>query len=413
MKANRTVNLRVRATPAKFARLFEIASACRFVWNWAVRENDADMQAHFLSQCSGGPGLPKPSTAFPALCRRFPHLRNVERPWLQAYAAHAVRYTLKRFDVAFKAFYDDVKQGRPRRMAPPKFHGKSHRLWVTFPDSFRIQGKWLHLSRIGWVRLSGSNQYAGATAKTVHLASEDGKRWYATISYEVELPDAEDNGLALGVDMNCGQVATSAGDIMDTPDVSRLEARRKRYQRRMARCVKGSNRRKVMRQRMAKAARAKCNVGRNWRHKASRALADSAGLVVVEDLAVARMTRAAKGTKDAPGKNVRQKAGLNRSILATGWGDLRLMLEYKAAHIVAVDPRDTSRTCRACGHVDTGNRVTQADFECLACGHTGNADVNAALNILARGDGASGRRGAIPLGTSMTRQPQTSRLAAA
>ena len=89
------------------------------------------------------------------------------------------------------------------------------------------------------------------------------------------------------------------------------------------------------------------------------------------------------------------------------------MLEYKAAHVVAVDPRDTSRTCRECGHVDKGNRVTQADFECLACGHTGNADVNAALNILARGDGAAGRRGAFPSGTPMTRQPQTSRQAAA
>ena len=127
-------------------------------------------------------------------------------------------------------------------------------------------------------------------------------------------------------------------------------------------------------------------------------------MVVIEDLATAKMTRSAKGAVDAPGRNVKAKSGLNRAILETGWGDLRRMLEYKAAVTVAVDPKNTSRTCHECGHVDKGNRTTQADFKCLACGHAGNADVNAALNILARGTGASGRRGALALATPKTRQ---------
>ena len=156
---------------------------------------------------------------------------------------------------------------------------------------------------------------------------------------------------------------------------------------------------------MAKAARRKRNIGRDWRHQVSRLLADSAGMVVVEDLAVAKMTRSPKGSVDALGRNVKAKSGLNRSILATGWGDLRRMLEYKAAHTVAVDPRNTSRhQCHECGYAAKGNRATQADFRCLECGHAGNADVNAARNILARGNGASGRREALALATSMTRQ---------
>lgn len=265
---------------------------------------------------------------------------------------------------------------------------------------------------IGWVRLSGSDQYAGAKVVSVHLSCEDGRKWFATIGYEVELPKPADNGLAIGVDMNCGQVATSTGYIPRAPDVTRLEARRKRYQRRMARCKKGSKRREIMRQRMAKAIRRKRNIGRDWRHQVSRRLADTAGMVVIEDLQVAKMTRSAKGSLDAPGKNVAAKAEMNRTILATGWGELRRNVEYKAAHIVAVDPRNTSRKCHECGHVDKGNRTTQADFKCLACGHAGNADVNAALNVMARGIGASGRRPAFALATGATRQPSSRALAA-
>ncbi|MYE19290.1 MAG: transposase, partial [Rhodospirillales bacterium] len=115
----------------------------------------------------------------------------------------------------------------------------------------------------------------------------------------------------------------------------------------------------------------------------SRSLAG--GTVVVEALRTRAMTASAKGTVAAPGRHVRQKAGLNRGILATGWGGLRTMLAYKAPRLVAVDPAHTSRTCAACGHVDAASRRTQASFECVACGHADHADLNAARNIRRRG----------------------------
>ena len=398
MKAHRTASLRIRTTPAKFERMFQMASACRFVWNWAVATNRAeyhgwqhdDTQPWLLGVKHG-----KPRTTFFTWGPRFTRLRHAT-PWLMELPYAPLRATLRRWSQSWSNCFSSSHAQRGK----PTFHSRDHKLWVDFPgDSAKLCGRWLRLSGVGWVRLDGSNRYAGAAVKTVHVASEDGVKWHATIGYEVELPDAGDDGLAIGVDMNCGQVAASTGDIFHAPDVSRIEARRKRYQRRMERCRKGSNRRKVVRQRAAKAARAKRNVGRDWRHKASRVLADSASVIVVEDLAVAKMTRRARA------KGVRQKAGLNRSILATGWGELRRMLEYKAARVVAVDPRNTSRTCHECAHVSKGNRLTQADFRCLACSHTANADHNAALNILARGIGASGRRGALALATPATRQP--------
>ena len=78
------------------------------------------------------------------------------------------------------------------------------------------------------------------------------------------------------------------------------------------------------------------------------------------------------------------------------------MLQYKAAHVEAVHPAYTSQTCNECGAVDKANRTTQSDFKCVHCGHTGNADVNAALNVLASGTGAAGRRGALVLADHST-----------
>jgi putative transposase len=51
-----------------------------------------------------------------------------------------------------------------------------------------------------------------------------------------------------------------------------------------------------------------------------------------------------------------------------------------------VDPRNTSKTCAQCGHCERTNRRSQAEFVCKSCGHVAAADVNAAVNIAARGD---------------------------
>lgn len=81
------------------------------------------------------------------------------------------------------------------------------------------------------------------------------------------------------------------------------------------------------------------------------------------------------------------KAGLNRSLLDAGWGVFLAVLRAKAESagraVVQVDPRNTSRTCSACGHCDGGNRDRETS-RCLGCGHTDHADVNAAKNILDR-----------------------------
>ena len=121
-------------------------------------------------------------------------------------------------------------------------------------------------------------------------------------------------------------------------------------------------------------------------HKASTTIGETQAVVYVEDLTIRTMTGSARGTAENPGRKVRQKAGLNRSLLSQGWGTFLSLLDYKLARrggrLVRVDPRNTSRTCFVCGHVSAENRPDQATFRCVSCGHADHADVNAAKNIL-------------------------------
>ena len=113
--------------------------------------------------------------------------------------------------------------------------------------------------------------------------------------------------------------------------------------------------------------------------KTAHALAQEYGCVYVEDLRVRNMTKSAKGTADAPGRNVKQKSGLNRSILRTGFFALRQAIEWQqfknGGYLVAVEPTYTSRECPACGCTDKKNRPRQALFQCICCGYENNADI--------------------------------------
>ncbi|MBS0185877.1 MAG: transposase [Proteobacteria bacterium] len=98
------------------------------------------------------------------------------------------------------------------------------------------------------------------------------------------------------------------------------------------------------------------------------------------------MSRSAKGTEKEPGRNVKVKAGLNRSTLDQGGREFIGCVSYKQNErgglLIFVDPWYTSQTCNRCGYVDATNRISQATFICQACKHTDHADVNAVKNIL-------------------------------
>ena len=378
-------------TVGKAKSLARLAGACRYVWNQMLDYQDNVHTACALHGCQ----TPSP-TRF-TLYVAFTRLRKAT-PWLQELPCAPVRHTLKYQADAWQAYFK-------RQRGRPKFKGRRGDDSVTLPDQVRIHEGRLYVPKLGWyvLRRRGGNPYPTGLPKQAVIRQALGK-WYCTVCYEVDIERREDDGLAIGVDRNIRQLATSTGDIIPLPDTSRLEARRKRYQRTVARRTKGSNRRKRAVQLAAKTSRAIAQVRKDWCHQTSRMLANSASEIVLENLNTKGMTASAKGTAEAPGSNVKQKAGLNKGILESSWSQMERAIGYKALVTTKVPPPYTSQTCNSCGLIDIANRKTQSDFRCVGCGHQSNADVNAALNILALGTRASGRGGALTLVTPSSRQ---------
>ena len=395
MKQHRTIRYRLHpGTQAKARKLAGTAGACRFVWNHFVGKLRDEYR------CYGGQRVWRGKTrltnySWYTIGTQFTLLRRHSVPWLQDYSANVVKRSLKPIETNYRQFFKG-EGGLPRFKA-------KWRDAPSFPlcvGTFRLKGRYLHIAKIGEVLLLGHNPYPDAKPVSGTVKRECGN-WYAYIVYEVGPATAAPHAVReVGMDRNVGQVALSDGTIYRRPDMKRLEARKRHYQKMMARRDRGDRKtgrkpsnRYLRAKRLAARASAKAaHARKNWCHQVSRKVADEYDLVYLENLNTRGMTASAKGTADAPGKNVRQKAGLNRAILGTGWHKLEQCLSYKT-NISKVPAHHTSQTCHKCRHVAKENRKTQADFQCVACGHRDNADVNAALNILASGNGAAGRGG--------------------
>ena len=132
-------------------------------------------------------------------------------------------------------------------------------------------------------------------------------------------------------------------------------------------------------------------------HRITTEIVRNHGLIAIEDTAIGNMTRSARGTLENPSRNVAQKRGLNRSILSQRWHAISQKLEYKSRwygrQFVRVLAQHTSQNCPACGNVDAGNGLTQADYRCVKCGTSANTDVMGAENIRCRGVNAMARVG--------------------
>jgi putative transposase len=211
----------------------------------------------------------------------------------------------------------------------------------------------------------------------------------------------------VGVDWGVVISATlSTGEMVTSPRLSTGRQRRlKLLQRKLARSKRGSKRRAAVKHAIARLKACETDARKDWAEKLSTDLARRFDLIRVEDLHITDMIRSAKGGQDNPGRGVRAKTGLNREILASGWGILVRRVQQKApGRIEKINPAFTSQRCSACGYVARENRKSQAVFTCAACRYTCNADVNAARNIAA--GHAVTARGGVRVAGPANREPR-------
>lgn len=374
-------------------QLRRYVGCCRFVWNKAL--------ALVKERIVTGERAPR----YVTLANQLPQWK-IEHPFLAEAPSQVLQQTLKDLDRAIGEAFDKTNLKRF-----PRFKRRGDKEGIRFPQGFDLDsanGR-VKLPKLGWLRYRNSRDIEGV-AKNITI-THDALGWHVAIQTERDglIPStattigAADRGIT-------NFLATDSGDLVEPRNAHKTALYRlRRYQRSMCRKIEAAKVRAgipkgqpfpkgfrlVKTNRMlraqAKLARIQAQVARqrkDFLHKLSTRIAETHAAFVLEDLKVANMSASAGGTIETPGRNVRQKAGLNRSILDQGWHTFQQMLGYKLSHrggeLVLVPPQYTSQKCACCGYTDSANRKGEA-FRCLACGHTDHSDINAAKNILAAG----------------------------
>lgn len=351
-------------------------------------------------------------------CKTLTELVDV-RPEVVACGITLCRGTLKRLDRAFVAFFRRAQKGEnpgfPRFKSAQRFDSLQ---WEDRSGwKMKVEERRLRLRGIGEIKTNYHRPFAG-TPKAITVKREGTKWWVNVRCVDVPAQPLAATGRKVGLDLGVVNLVATSDGKLHVGELFGAQTRKRLAlaQRRLATKQPGSNRRCRQVEEIVRLHRKVKNQRMNAVHQLSRALVNDYDLIVVEGLKVKNMVRAPKAISDPdqPGKflpnGAAAKAGLNRSIHDAGWATLLSLLSYKAESagrtIVTVDPHYTSQTCFECGHVESGNRLSQAEFRCCACGHEAHADVNAARNILRAG---RAQRASARVGSKLTHCPIVSR----
>lgn len=327
-------------------------------------------------------------------------------PWLGILPAQAAQAVLKTYFQAWKNCWDgraeepnfkarfrtvmsvDVPQGRDLNVT------RVHRRWgmVNIPKIGRVRFRWTKILPAG-KRADPENRITGARLV------KDALGWHIAFRIQAFEPKPEphqgsevgiDAGITVPLALSDGSAKHHKQWLTEKEQVTLLRMEQRAAHRKTFRVRGEKISRRLHRtydQIRALRARAKRR-HQDWQHQITTEIARTYGVIVVEDLAITNMVKSARGTVGKPGRNVAQKSGLNRRISAEAWGRTVTMLTYKVARnggtLHKVPASGTSQRCSMCGFTTPGSRESQAVFVCKNpdCGWSGNADHNAARNVL-------------------------------
>lgn len=297
-----------------------------------------------------------PAPAFDEQSRQLTEAREAE-PWLAAGSVIVQQQALRDLAQAWQNFFS----GTHRRPAWRKA-GRNEGFRITglnFRTQLqRLNRRWgqVKIPKIGWVRFRWSRAVPEARSYRVNLNPSG--QWHIAFAVIPKPLPGPGTGEVVGIDRGVAvTLALSTGEMLNAPALRDT----KPLQRRFSRAKRGSKRRDRVRLRYARVHARNAAVRKDWAEKASTDIARRFDVIRIEDLKICNMTRSARGTIAEPGHNIRQKAGLNRAIRATGWGLFARRLEQKAVgRVEKINPAFTSQRCSACGHVDAKSRESQA-----------------------------------------------------
>ena len=276
---------------------------------------------------------------------------------------------LRRLDKSFKAFFRRFKAGE--KTGYPRFKGEGWYKSFTYPQAgFKLDGSKLTLSKISSIRIFKHRDVVGKI-KTCTIKKDNIGHWYAILVSEVEDVSPIDPKTAIGVDVGLKSlVALSTGATVEYPQYYvQAEEKLAVAQKNLSRKKKGSANRVKAKAKAAKLHQKIQHHRDEFLHQVSRKLADSADIIVFENLNISGMLK---------------NRHLAKHIQDHAWGKLIQFTQSKAAKagkvVELVDARYTSQKCSQCG-IMVPKTLADRTHLCPNCGLEMDRDINASLNI--------------------------------
>lgn len=387
----RKVTYRLYPTPKQQEALLQLLRSHQLLYNAALEER---------IDCYRKTGK---SLSYAQQCASLTTLRRECPEWADAANCSSQQMTLRRLDKAFAAFFRRVKTGQapgfPRFKSLSRFPGFSFKGhgdgWRFAPGNDWRHGV-LRLSGVGHVKARGQARQSGEI-RASEVLHRNGQ-WLLSLTVDVRAPVRERTGhAALAYDWGVERFLT--GLVDDGSGVQVLHEANPRWHQASAERIselqravssktnKRSNRRRRAVQRLARAKAKLARKRLDWQHQLSARLAGRFALVASEELTIKNMTASAAGTPEEPGKNVRQKAGLNREILDTAPGLFTSLLRYKVLDTGGIYLQAPTRKlkpsqrCPQCGAL-AKKSLNERMHCCGVCGHTEPRDQASARVVL-------------------------------
>ena len=375
MLIRKAYKFKLKSTPELDRQLAQAAGCCRFLWNKALALNLKRLEEK------------QPLMWYQELAFWLAFWKKTnELNFLKQSHSQPLQQTLKHLERAFRDGFDSKQPNKRIPKFKKKFCGDS----FCYPQGFKFDNRRVYLPKIGWVGFHKSRSIEGKQKNLTVKREVDG--WYISVQVEIEIPDpVHPSQSSVGIDLGVSRFASLSTGAYFTPlnSFRKHEEKLAKAQKKLSRQVKYSSNWRKQKRKIAKYHRKIRNCRLDYLHQMTGKISKSHAIVFLEDLSIKNMSKSAKGSSESPGKNVRAKSGLNKSIIDQGWGIFCNLLKYKltwlGGELNFVNPQYTSQKCPRCSNISSQNRLTQSKFQCKKCKYENNADHVGALNILAAG----------------------------
>ena len=303
---------------------------------------------------------------------------KIEFEWLKEVDSLALANTQMNLQKAFTNFFTNPKSGFPKFKSKHR-HRKSYTT-NNQKGSITLENGYLKLPKlVDLVKVKQHRQIPkDHKIKSVTISQTPSGKYYASIlcEYENQIQTIEPKTF-LGLDFSMKELYVASDNTSaEYPRYFRKSQKKlAREQRKLSKCVTGSQNRNKQRLKVAKLHERVANQRKDFLHRLSRQIANTYDCVCIEDLDMKAMSQA---------------LNFGKSVADNGWGMFTTFLKYKledlGKQLIKIDRWfPSSKTCSNCGNVKENLSLSDRVYHCNYCGITINRDYNASVNIKNQG----------------------------